>query len=201
MRCNMFRLSACVALSLACNTLPRAQPLVPYVKKDRCPFECCRFGTWIAREQWKAYRSEGDTGRLAFRISRDDTIIAETGNTHLERAGRILVTKPIDAFQVGDTLIATECAGEEEYEVWHDGKPFDVPIFWKTRYQPAEEEYEAEQPIDSSIVSGVMLSRPFMTWWVKVRNKHGDTGWLRLVNRTLYCFKIDERLDGIDGCN
>jgi len=156
---------------------------------------------WIARVSLNAYRSEGDTGKLAFRISPDDTITAETGNTHLERVGRIVVTKRIFDFKPGDTLIATECAGEEDYQIWYKGKVFSIPVFWKTVYSPEEEDYDAEEQKDTSKISGIMFSRPLMIWWVKIKNNHDDTGWLRLVNKTLYCFELEERIDGMDGCD
>src|SRR5258708_5191325 len=62
-----------------------AQPNAPYIEKESCPFECCRFGKWIARSTMNCYQLEGDTTKLAFRVSPEDTIIAETGNLHMDR--------------------------------------------------------------------------------------------------------------------
>ena len=178
-----------------------AQPSVPYIEKNRCPFECCRFGVWVTRTPLHAYQSEGDTSTPAFSIPQDDTLVAETWNLHIERVGTVLVTKPLLDFKAGDTLSATHCADEGNFEVWHEGKRFDVEVFWKTLYGPGEDDSGSEEHQDSAGVSGIMITRPLVIWWVKVRNKVGDTGWLRLANKTLYCFELEERIDGMDGCN
>lgn len=197
-RITTLRLHVIVIISVLSRVPSLSQIQTPYVERNSCPFECCQFGLWVARTGLKAFLSEGDTTNVAFRVAQNDTIIAVTGNVHMEKLGKILVTKPIYGFLPGDTLYATHCLGEEEFEIWHDGRSFRVEIFWKTPNTANEYDFAPEQ--DDSLFSGIMLSKPVMVWWIQIKNMRRETGWLRLVNRILYCFMLKERIDGIDGC-
>jgi hypothetical protein len=165
-------------------------PRIPYIDYGRCPFECCQFGKWIVKSTIPVYEFEDDTTVIDYFLRMDDTIFAETGNLHIEQFGKILVTKPVDEFGVGDTLIALSCWGEESYRVWTKGRFYEVPIFWAT----------SNVRVQDDRYSGIVLKPPQMIWWVRFHDHSGKVGWLRLVNTEPFCFMLEEEIRGMDGC-
>jgi hypothetical protein len=163
---------------------------IPYIDYGICPFECCRFGKWVIKSTIPVYKAENDTSAVEYFLKSDDTVFAETGNLHIEQFGKILVTKPINEFNVGDTLIALSCWGEGSYRIWSKGMFREVPIFWSTFADTKRNDR----------YSGIVIELPKMIWWVKFHNDSGKIGWLRLVNTDPFCFMIEENIQGMDGC-
>ena len=162
-----------------------------------CPFECCRFGKWIIKESVNVYQSEDDTSKVIFRLNNNDTIYAKTGNLHFKQIGKVLIIKPVFDFKVNDTLSVYNCV-EGEFLVKYNGMEKYVNMFWSASIDDknaGEENYMNEE----KVYSGKMIQEPKTVWWVKIKSEKGD-GWLRLVNKTTYCFSIDERISGMDGC-
>jgi hypothetical protein len=172
------------------------QPTIFY---DYCPFECCQFGEWIIKESINVYRNEGDTNSVSFRLNNNDTINALTGNLHFIQIGKVVVTKPIYDFEPDDTLFAFNCI-EGDFLVKHDGKENYVDIFWPVFfYEEDDTEENYLEEIKKREYSGKMIQRPKTVWWVKIESKKGK-GWIRLENKTPYCFSLDEQILGMDGC-
>lgn len=166
---------------------------------DYCPFECCQFGKWIAKQSINVYPNEDDTSNIIFKLSNNDTIYAQTGNLHFIKIGKVIVTKPIYDFKLNDTLLVYNCL-ESEFLVKHNGENKYVKIFWPIFYydeDATEENYREE--IKKREYSGKMIQRPETVWWIKIKSKKGE-GWIRLENKTPYCFSIDEKISGMDGC-
>ena len=168
-----------------------SQSTPPRIFRNACPFECCRFGDWISRELLVAYELEDDTTKTAFNIMPNDTITAVSGNLHFDQIGTVVVQKPIYHYQKGDTLLVYNCGEGGFFTTWEKTKFGGVEMFWSRR--PSEKE-----PVDK--YEGKLIQESFMTWWVKVNNKFGQTGWLRLRNTTMYCFSINEKISGMDSC-
>jgi hypothetical protein len=154
---------------------------------DYCPFECCQFGSWIIKDNINVYAEEGDTNSINFRLSNNDTILAETGNLHYLRVGKVVVIKNIYEYEIDDTLAVFNCI-EGEFLVKHNGRENYVNVFW---------------PIDNDLTktgySGEMILSPETVWWIKIKSIKGE-GWIRLENKTPYCFRIDEEISGMDAC-
>jgi|GEM_PF-1299949 len=173
---------------------------LPYIEKNACPFECCQFGKWTAQSAMNAFVREDDTSQAAFSIQPGDVLFAETGNLHIEKFGKLLITKPVGQFEKGDILLALHCVHEGNFLLWKGGHFHEVDIFWN--YSEGVEDREVSEVLKNPgpRFAGVMLEEPSMTWWVKVRNIHGQSGWLQLINRNPYCFMLEEKIEGMDAC-
>ena len=166
---------------------------------DYCPFECCQFGEWIIKENINVYPTENDTSSVIFELNNDETIYAKTGNLHFSQVGKVVVTKPIYGYKLNDTLLAFNCQ-ESSFLVKHNDIEKYVDIFWPISFydkDDTEENYQKE--IKKGKYSGKMIQRPKTIWWVKIESNKGK-GWIKLVNKTPYCFALDEKIIGMDAC-
>jgi hypothetical protein len=198
---NPFVTAVLFIFFLACTSFSQETLPLPYVEKSVCPFECCQFGKWIARSAMNAYIQERDTSQISFKIKPNDILTAETGNLYIEKFGKLLITRGVYQFEKGDILLALRCVNEADFLVWKDGTFYEVDIFWNYTEEVKNLEISKVLKNSDSRFPGVMLEEPSMTWWVKVRNINGQTGWLRLKNKTPYCFRLEERIDGMDACS
>ncbi|MEJ2614289.1 MAG: hypothetical protein P8Z35_04985 [Ignavibacteriaceae bacterium] len=164
-----------------------------------CPFECCQFGKWIVKESIDVYPNEDDTSNVIFKLNNNDTIYAQTGNLHFMQIGKVVVTKPIYDFGLGDTIFVYNCLEGEFLVKYHIMEKY-VNVFWPmfdNKVDDTEENYKKE--IKRREYSGKMIQRPKTVWWVKISSKRGQ-GWIRLENKTPYGFSIKEKILGMDGC-
>jgi hypothetical protein len=169
------------------------------VFNNTCPFECCQFGEWVIEGPINVYKNEGDTNSFVFELNFKDTIFAKTGNLHFIQVGKVVVYKQIYDFHPNDTLIVYNCK-EGEYIASHESKQYYVDVFWPMFFSDEEDTEENYlQAISQREYSGKMIQTPKTVWWVKIESSKGE-GWLRLENKTPYCFRIDEKIKGMDGC-
>lgn len=177
------------------NALGFAQeaPPLPLIQRDACPFECCQFGQWIARSQIPVYKGEDDTSVVAT-LAEGDSFQAVTGNLHVEKAGIVVVTKPVDSLMTGDTVYSLAYRGEGETDIWQNGDIETVDMFWRSTEDTAAGQAD-------SVYSGVLISRPLMVWWVSIQLPDGSTGWLRLQSTSGEGFEIAEQIDGLSRCD
>jgi hypothetical protein len=163
----------------------------PKIEKDVCPYEGCKLGQWIIRDSIKVYAKEGDTTSFKYFLKEYDTVTALFGNVHYERFGKVLVSRSFGNFIANDTIIVLRCT-EGEFIAYHDSKITYVDMFW-----PYDEEDGFNEQYNDSVHFGIMIEKPQMIWWVKIL-KNNSEGWLSLKNLTPYCFRIKERIDGMD---
>lgn len=52
-----------------------------------CPFECCQYGSWTAKNDIAVYANERDTTQLVASIPTGEKFDALTGNVFMERFG------------------------------------------------------------------------------------------------------------------
>lgn len=56
-----------------------SEPQYPYRVDGVCPFECCQYGTWTARDDITVYAKERDTSQPVFTIKTGQSFLAEQG--------------------------------------------------------------------------------------------------------------------------
>jgi len=145
----------------------------------------------------KGYKCEGDTTNVKFVLAPGDSFTAITGDVHMIRPGIVVVMQPTNNFSPGDTLYTPGYYGEGIMEVWCRDTLLDVEMFWNVDF--ADSTNNINNPKWSEY-KGVLLSRALMVWWVRIRDRNGSEGWLRLQNNTDSGFGLDVRIDGMDGC-
>ena len=138
-------------------------PRMPYVDNGACPFECCTYREWTVEKPTVAHREMRDSSPVTFRMKKGERVTGVTGTVITTRAGivRVLKNTTLDNVKLrrGDNLYLLTYLGEGFSKIWYKGRifqgdPNDDVLFKETR-----------KPID--------------VWWVKVKNRRGQTGWSR----------------------
>jgi hypothetical protein len=174
-------------------TLAQSNNELSTIEKNVCPYEGCKLGEWISKDTIKVYEKEGDTTSIKFLLTDNDKITALYGNVHYERFGKVLVTQSFNNFIANDTITVLRCV-EGEFISYYKGKKIFIDAFWPIEFYETDD-YSEEY--NSEMHNGIMIERPQIIWWVKIV-KNGTEGWLRLKNITPYCFRIKEKIEGMN---
>lgn len=185
------------------KTFAQQVPPHPFIVKGACPFECCHYGEWEARQRIPVYSSQRDTTQLLFNLENGEAFQAKTGNVFVLEPGLVSIhesyglygyyspendtylKKPIrKSVPKGDTLFVLNYMGEGVWNVWYQGN-----IYQEDGMQWRFGRYPEKRSADE--VSATFLKKPETEWWVKISTSAGKTGWI-LMN--------DTKVSGNDGC-
>src|SRR3954469_2409921 len=84
------------------------KPKLPFVQKDVCPFECCTYRDWTAKQNTTLYNTWKRSGRKAIgTVGKDEKVRASTGVVVTYRPGRFraLQNDPHLELKVGDEFL------------------------------------------------------------------------------------------------
>lgn len=145
---------------------PAQAPLTfPYEDRGACPFECCTYRTWTAKEVIAIRRTRRADAPVIFRVRNGEQVDALTGIVTTLRPGRARVEKSATVagirLEATDDVIVLRYAGEGVWKAWFKGAFFSVEI----SDGPGREDHLR------------MIDRPRTAWWVQVRNRRGEIGW------------------------
>jgi hypothetical protein len=158
------------------------EPRMPMVYKNVCPGEGCSFGEWLTCDTLRVFTAAGDNPKTAFVLRRGDRFTALTGDVHIKQAGKVAFTRNVRVsdegmnyfFTPADTLYPLLYGGEGGGTWYFRGKESGGFFFFGNADQES-----TDIPVVAG-VSGYVLLRPINSaWWVKVRAKNGQEGWLR----------------------
>ena len=166
---------------IAIESIPKA----PIISSRSCPLECCSYGAkWIAHGRLVAYESPKEATEK-FGIEIDEVVVAETGFVVTRKLGETKVlqttklgapnniatplSEPLITLEPNDILYILRPQGEKCDKFWYEGR------FYAAEIAPGAKgkAFAAGNPMLE------ILSRPEITWWVKVRNGQGQTGWVK----------------------
>jgi len=149
-------------------TFPREDP-------GACPFECCKYGRWVASAAVTVRRERLAGAAPAFSVAPGETVDAITGVVVTTQPGRarVLAALTLDGLTLaaGEEVSVLRYAGEGAYLVWARGRAVEA---------------ESEEAGGHLRV----LSTPRVVWWVQIRNARGEVGWS----------DQPDRFTGRDGC-
>lgn len=154
------------------DSLAPRRPPEPYVDRGVCPFECCTYRDWTAREPLRAFRAPRDRSAEAFALARGESFDALTGDVYIDTVGVVRVDEPvpwmtepdsIGRFEPGDTVYVLSYRGEATYNLWHRGRVVQVANFWAPPPSPME------PPARGTLVRKGSKAH----WWVRIRNAGG----------------------------
>lgn len=138
-------------------------PRMPFVDKGACPFECCSYREWTVEKPTVVRTAMRDGSPIAFRLKNGEKVSGVTGTVITTRAGivRVLKNTTLDNVKLrrGDNLYLLTYLGEGFSKIWYKGRIFQGDPYDQTLYK------QIRLPID--------------VWWVKVKNRRGQTGWSR----------------------
>lgn len=163
-----------VLLSVPSVGAAQARPPAVYVDSGACPFECCRYGTWTAREPRLVRARPDSTSPVVDTIPAGESVQAVTGHVRTVPAP-FLVKRAMSGLQEGqrwvpgDTIWLLTYLGEGVYHAWTDSAVVEVPLELDPSARPGEDDSEM----------GVLLRPRESEWWVRIRRPGGTVGWVR----------------------
>jgi len=128
-------------------------PPNPYIDKGACPFECCTYREWAARQEITLVDSPNGKKRVA-RIHKGEKVRALTGEVHSIPMRVVAQMDDLDAkVKRGEVIYILHYVGEGAWQARHNGELVVI------------ENFSDKGPFPQS------------TWWVKVKTKSGIVGW------------------------
>jgi hypothetical protein len=164
-----------IGLILSSSSLAQT-PRLPFKDVGACPFECCLYRQWIAGKDTVLYREMRDNSPVAFKVKRREKVTGVTGVVITTRAGTVRALKDFTfenakvSVKKGDVFYTLTYRGEGFFVISYKGKRFEDEVYTQTNMK--------------------VLSQPESIWWVKIKNRKGQTGWTRLP----------ENFENKDGC-
>jgi hypothetical protein len=136
------------------------------------------------------YQQRSTSSAVAFRVKKGDHVTGLTGVVVTLKPGPVIVKKARTIgserqvkVKAGDILYLLHYSGEGNYKLWFHGKI-----------------YEDEMPTAPGLITNEPLaqreeflhveSEPEYVWWIKVKNRQGQTGWT----------KQDDHFGNMDAC-
>lgn len=135
------------------------KPPMPYRDYGACPFECCTYRDWIAKEDIAILQDMREDSPVAFQVQKDEKVTAETGVVVTTKLGSAKIKKSVED---GNIHIAE---GTIVYLLSYSGEGF-----WKVWYR--DKIVSLQEGTDFE-----MINKPETIWWVKIRNNAGQSGW------------------------
>jgi hypothetical protein len=150
-------------------------PKLPYKDTGACPFECCTYRGWVANKDTIIYKEMRGGSPVAFRVKKREKVTGVTGVVITTKAGQVKALKSFTTssgvqIRANDIFYLLTYRGEGFYLTWYKGKKFEAEAYDQTEMK--------------------ILNGPDAVWWVKIRNRRGQTGWT----------KLPENFDNKDSC-
>jgi hypothetical protein len=158
-------LIATFLLAGVCGICQQPVPRV-YVSMGACPFECCRYGKWVANRRVVLLDHPG--GRPVAKVAAGEQVLAITGEV-ITRPVRFQVRRDgpyDDGVPAGSAVYLLHPLGEGFWLVWYKGKPISID----PAYDGPEVAYQ---------------------WWARVRIRSGRIGWVRMSSTDLAFNGVD----------
>jgi hypothetical protein len=160
-------------------------PKMPYKAVGACPFECCVYRQWTANKDTVIYKQMSERSAVAFKVKRREKVTGVTGVVITKKAGTVKALKDLTVKETskdffadnkifiksGEVMYVLNSIGEGFYYLWYKGKLF-------------QEQIDTEKDLK-------ILTMPKDDWWVKIKNRKGQTGWT----------KLPENFDNKDSCS
>jgi hypothetical protein len=128
-------------------------PPSPYIDKGACPFECCTYREWTAKEAIDLV-DQPNGKRVVGQLHKGEKVQGVTGEVHSIPLRVVALNDDPDAkVKAGDVIYVLHYLGEGAWQVWHKGELVVI------------ENFSDKGPF------------PRATWWVQIKTASGVVGW------------------------
>lgn len=158
--------------SIAYSKLPPS----PFKDVGACPFECCRYGDWTAKEDIEL-KDQINGRSIVGKIKHGEKIKALNGEVHTI-PNVVEVIRDHDKFKRGEIFYLLTYQGEGFYKVWRNGVIASEEILF-----PSFTALYDFKNCDSTKIDcwgKITNLKRVSTWWVKIKMANGTTGWTNL---------------------
>lgn len=149
-----------------------AEPKLPFIQKEVCPFECCTYRRWTATKPTRLYNDWRRQGRkLVGTVKKGERVIAATGVvvTYRPSRYRAMQNDPRLELKIGDEFPVYSYRGEGTFNFWSKGKFYQDGIDTTTK---------CGEPTAEFAPSFCVVSKGEIEWWAQVKTTLGKTGWV-----------------------
>jgi len=156
-------------------TSDKSFPTTPFIDKGACPFECCRYGDWIAKTAMDL-TSNINGSDIVERVSAGEKIKALTGEVYTI-PNEVEVIKDHNKFKRGDKIYLLTYQGEGLYRVWFNGKISSEEILFPDFTEKNDFKNCDDKKVDCW--GKIINLRRNSVWWVKIQKANGSKGWTK----------------------
>jgi hypothetical protein len=149
-----------------------AEPKLPVIDENACPFEGCTFRQWTVTKDSTLYSTWQDSRTETGKLKRGEKVTGRTGVHVTRKPDRILVRQPIPdlAAKPGDVILRYMYVGEGFANIWANGN-------WHKEYD-CSFITERNGTGCAKGCAAVVTEDGVKEWWVQVRMSDGKTGWV-----------------------
>ena len=155
-----------------------SMPHEPYLDWGACPFECCKYGRWVATKDVRSFSSRTAGSPKPVVVRKGERVVAQIGVVVTTRLGRMVATRPIQLGEGRKRVAVPEGAifyvlhywGEGYFAYWYNGETYSDPRY----LEPTSGE---PRSIEGS--GARLLQTPEWEWWVRIRTRTGRIAWVQ----------------------
>lgn len=159
-----------------------AEPALPVVDENACPFEGCTFGKWKVVKESTVYSSWKDDRVEIAKLSVGQEVTGLTGVHITRRPDRILVKQDLPSLGLkrGDVVLRYMYVGEGFANMWANGK-------W---HKEEDCSFITEKDGMGCLrdCAAVVIANGVKEWWVQITTSDGKSGWVL----------VKDNFDGMD---
>ena len=168
--------------SISANSKSAAEPSLPVIDYNACPFEGCTFGKWKVIKDSVVY-SSWQSGRTdVTRLKAGEEVTGLTGVHVTRRPDRILVKQTIPSLGLrpGDIVLRYMYLGEGSANTWFGGA-------W---HKDQDTSYITEKNGEGCLrnCAAMVTEEGAKDWWVQIKTSDGKVGWVL----------VESNFDGMD---
>jgi hypothetical protein len=168
-----------------------AEPSLPVINYNACPFEGCSFRKWTVNRKSKMYSSWQNNRHEVATLNAREGVTGLTGVLVIRKPDRFLVRRPIPYFSLkaGDVILQYAEWGEGYADLWANGvwhKDFDWGQTEDGDVNLTSGGFAQPQILEDDNVT--LVQHGIKEWWVQVKRVDGNTGWVL----------ADKNFDGMD---
>jgi hypothetical protein len=159
-----------------------AEPSLPVIDYNACPFEGCTFGKWKVKKHSTIYSSWRKGRAELAKLKPGDEVTGLTGVHITRKPDRILVKQAIPDLRLkpGDVVLRYMYLGEGFANVWFNG------VWHKSEDCTFVTEMNASGCLRDC--AAIVTEEGVKDWWVKIKTSDGMVGWVL----------VEDNFDGMD---
>lgn len=176
MRINTLVAAFVFVLLTAVVGLPQSNRPAMFVDRHICPGESCTYkGRPKIIKRTSVYSAANAGASKLFEVGAGTTVTSIDSEVHTV-AGRFVVKRKHETYRPGDVIWVYTYLGEGIFKVWRAGKMHELDLGFSPWGGSGGKRCEA----DAKVCWGELDKNLDMTWWLKVRDSRGRTGWVRV---------------------
>lgn len=159
--------------SITCFAENNPVPPKVFIDKGACPFECCKYGEWVAKTDIDL-KDKIDGQSVIEKIKNNEKVHAITGEVHTI-PNAVEIIRNHGKFKKGDKIYLLTYQGEGFYKTWFNGSISSEEIL----FPGFTESYEFKNcdPLKNDCWGQIINTKRESVWWVKLKTRKGQTGW------------------------